>query len=269
VISDTPSASGTSSFTVQVMSGGAEATRELTLTALAAGSEGLGIGFGPEQFELIPAGTFQMGDQSGVGQSDELPVHTVTITQSFYMQKTEVTQAQWLSVMGDEPSAASSCGETCPVESVQEIRILAFISTLNARDPGKDYRLPTEAEWEYAARAGTTGDFGGTGNVDEMGWYARNSGTALHLVAQLEPNGWGLYDMHGNVHEYVQDWYASDYYGSSPAEDPPGPSVGSYRALRGGSWFDPAENLRSASRLGPIEIARVRHGVGFRLARSH
>jgi formylglycine-generating enzyme required for sulfatase activity len=108
----------------------------------------------------------------------------VNITKAFYMQKTEVTQGQWRAVMGTSPSYFSDCGDTCPVERVSWDDIQGFLTALNAMDPGKNYRLPTEAEWEYAARAGTTGDYGGTGVLDEMGWYSGNSGGQTHPVAQ-------------------------------------------------------------------------------------
>jgi formylglycine-generating enzyme required for sulfatase activity len=192
------------------------------------------VGFGPEQFALILAGTFQMGSTNG--NSDERPVHTVNITKAFYMQKTEVTQGQWRAVMGTNPSWFSDCGDTCPVEQVSWNDIQGFLTALNAMDPGKNYRLPTEAEWEYAARAGTTGDYGGTGVLDQMGWYSDNSGSQTHPVAQKQPNHWGLYDMHGNVWEWVQDWYSATYYSVSPTNDPQGPATGTSRVLRGGSW---------------------------------
>lgn len=237
----------------------------------------LGLGFGPEQFERIQAGTFQMGDMTGNGYGDERPVHTVTITEDFYIQKTEVTQAQWRAVMGENPSSFSNCGDTCPVERVSWNDIQEFIQALNAANPGANYRLPTEAEWEYAARAGTTGDYGGTGVLDEMGWYSGNSGSMTHPVAQKEPNHWGLYDMHGNVWEWVNDWYSSSYYSVSPPDDPQGPATGSGwglgrafsgRVLRGGSWFSSALNARSAFRRLLSSPSVLSGFDGFRLART-
>ena len=165
----------------------------------------LGEGFGSEQFALIPAGTFQMGDITGIGLEHERPVHTVNITKAFFVQKTEVTQGQWKAVMGSNPAGFSSCGDLCPVERVSWDEVQAFLATLNATDPGKNYRLPTEAEWEYACRATTSGDFGGTGVPEEMGWIYENSGLMTHPVAQKQANAWGLFDMHGNVAEWVQD----------------------------------------------------------------
>jgi len=228
----------------------------------------LGTVFGAEQFALIPAGTFQMGDIIGNGWPHERPVHTVNITQPFYMQKTEVTQEQWRAVLGNDPSEFNSCGDTCPVESVSWHDVQHFLSTLNAKDPGKNYRLPTEAEWEYAARAGTTGDYGGTGVLDDMGWYVGNSGSTPHPAAEKQPNDWGLYDMHGNVWEWVKDWYASGYYGVSPTDDPPGPAMGTHPVSRGGTWRQPESHARSAMRNG-ADIPQYRGaGVGFRLVRN-
>ncbi len=266
VISGTPTTAGRSDFTVQVASGGLTDPQELSITI---GGTSLGIGFGDEQFALIPSGTFQMGDITGNGEPHELPVHTVNLTQSFYLQKTEVTQGQWRAVMGSNPSGFSSCGDTCPVETVSWEDVQTFLATLNALDPGKDYRLPTEAEWEYAARAGTTGDYGGTGVLDDMGWYEDNSGSATHPAAQKVPNAWDLYDMHGNVWEWVQDWYLSIYYSRSPTNDPQGPAtmVTYYRVLRGGTWSREASAARSAYR-GSLPPSAGWSRVGFRLART-
>jgi surface protein len=226
---------------------------------------GLGIGFGPEQFALIEAGSFTMGDDDS-GFSNERPAHTVTITQPFLMQKTEVTQGQWRAVMGTDPSHFSACGDLCPVERVSWDDIQEFLERLNTDEPGKNYRLPTEAEWEYAARAGTTGDYGGTGDLDQMGWYYGNSGSKTHPVALKHPNDWGLYDMHGNVWEWVQDWWYR-VYTTDGVTDPTGPETGSYRVLRGGSWGSLAGYARSAFRGFYSPYYRYSH-FGFRLART-
>ena len=223
----------------------------------------MGVGFGDEQFALIPAGTFQMGSEDG--RSNEQPVHTVTLTQDFYMQRTPVTQGQWREIMGENPSRFSDCGDTCPVERVSWNDAQAFIQALNQRYPGRNYRLPTEAEWEYAARAGTTGDYGGTGVLGEMGWYRDNSGGRMHPVALKQPNGWNLYDMHGNVSEWVQDWYR--VYTAEAKTDPTGPTTGSFRVLRGGSWFINANRARSAYRSDVTPSSRS-YNPGFRLART-
>jgi formylglycine-generating enzyme required for sulfatase activity len=227
---------------------------------------GIGIGFGSEQFAEIPAGTFQMGDLTGNGSSNELPVHTVNITQQFHMQRTEVTQGQWRVVMGNDPSHFNLCGDTCPVEQVNWNDIQDFLATLNAQDPGKNYRLPTEAEWEYAARAGTTGDYGGTGILADMGWYGGwdNARSMTNPAAEKQANAWGLYDMHGNVWEWVQDWYSTNYYGVSPTDDPPGPATGTDRVLRGGGWESHVNYARSAHRLYSLPSSRF-YDCGFRL----
>ena len=257
-----PVGSGRGIERTEPASGGMTALEE----SLASVTPGLGVGLGSDQFALIPTGTFQMG--SANGEADEWPVHTVNITQPFYMQKTEVTQGQWQAVMGGNPSYFSDCGDTCPVERVSWADFRYFLATLNAQDPGKNYRLPTEAEWEYAARAGTLGSYGGTGVLDEMGWYSGNSGSEPHPVAQKQANAWGLFDMHGNVWEYVQDWCSSDYYSVSPTDDPSGPATGSCRVLRGGSWGGDASYGRSAYRYSYVPKSQGNIRYGFRLVRS-
>jgi formylglycine-generating enzyme required for sulfatase activity len=143
-----------------------------------------------------------------------------------------------------------------------------FLAALNQQDPGKGYRLPTEAEWEYAARAGTTGDYNVPGQaVTALGWIATNSQGKTRLVAQKLPNAWGLYDLHGNVGEWVQDWYSANYYSVSPSQNPPGPANGSGRVLRSGSWSDFANNARSAGR-GNFSPSNLSGSFGFRLART-
>jgi formylglycine-generating enzyme required for sulfatase activity len=228
----------------------------------------LGLGFGVEQFAAVEPGTFQMGAPSG-GESNERPVHAVTLTSGFLMQKTEVTQAQWRLVMAgtgnENPSAFSSCAETCPVETVSWSDVQVFLQRLNQQDPGKNYRLPTEAEWEYAARAGTTGEYGGTGNLNDMGWYSANSGGRPRPVAQKLANAWGLFDMHGNVAEWVNDRYA--LYGMSPVVDPIGPTTGAFRIIRGGDWANGAFASRSTGRSFFTPSARGDLS-GFRVVRT-
>ena len=181
------------------------------------------------------------------------------------MQRTPVTQGQWREIMGTNPSQFSDCGDTCPVESVSWEDAQEFVELLNQRRPGLNYRLPTEAEWEYAVRAGTTGDYGGTEVLDEMGWYLGNSAGRTHPVAQKHPNAWGLYDMHGNVLEWVQDWYGP--YTAAVKTDPTGPATGDGRVSRGGSWGDGALFARSTSRSMATPTVRSSQG-GFRLART-
>jgi formylglycine-generating enzyme required for sulfatase activity len=232
-----------------------------------------------QTFVLLPAGTFTMGSPSDEPgrDSDEGPQHQVTLTQPFYMQITEVTQAQWAAVMGSNPSYYSEC-PNCPVEYVSWNNVQAYITEMNKRGEGT-YRLPTEAQWEYAARAGSTTAFGNGGitsffnmnecnydaNLGAMGWYCYNSDNTTHPVAQKTANAWGLYDMHGNVWEWCQDWY--DSYPSDAVTDPPGPSSGSYRVERGGSLTVAASFCRSAKRAYSTPSNNA-HPVGFRLLRQ-
>jgi formylglycine-generating enzyme required for sulfatase activity len=214
------------------------------------------------EFVTIPAGQFDMG--SNTGYSDEKPVHRVVISKSFQLGKYEITQGQWKAVMGSNPSYFTG-DDNLPVEQVSWNDVQLFIDKMNARNDGYRYRLPTEAEWEYACRAGTTGDY--AGNLDQMGWYSSNSGGRTHAVGTKTPNPWGLYDMHGNVWEWVQDWYGYGAYPSGTVTDPTGPSSGSYRVARGGSWGGSAPYCRSARRSssGP----GLRSGsLGFRLLRT-
>lgn len=195
------------------------------------------------EFVLIPAGEFMMGSMSG--NADERPVHRVAISQPFYMGKYEVTQTQWQAVMGNNPSYFKNC-DNCPVEQVSWDDAQQFLAKLNERNDGFHYRLLSEAEWEYACRAGTTGEY--AGGLDSMAWYRSNSDNKKHPVGTKQPNAWGLYDMHGNVWEWCQDWYDPNYYRNSPSSDPKGPSSGQYRVVRGGSWGSNASGPRSAFR---------------------
>ncbi len=158
-----------------------------------------------------------------------------------------------------------------PVEQVSWNMVQDFIEKLNAKekDGGAQYRLPTEAEWEYAVRADTTTAYSFGDDPSQLSayaWYTANAGRKTHTVGQLKPNAWGLYDMHGNVWEWVQDWYASDYYEQSPSKDPQGPATGPYRVVRGGSFDDSPELLRSTHRFGVRPEGRGRFG-GFRCVR--
>lgn len=239
-----------------------------TVTVTAA-SPVLGIGFGDEQFATIPAGDFVMGTAGGpIG---ETPPRTVTLSSAFRMQKTEVTQSQWRQVMQgtglENPSNNATCGETCPVERVAWTEVQTFLQRLNQQDPGKGYRLPTEAEWEYAARAGTSGDYGGSGVLNEMGWWSGNSSGSTQPVALKLANAFGLLDMHGNVLEWVNDWMSFSYYASAPNVDPPGPATGQFRVLRGGSWENSADVARSAYRNFGTPTMRL-NSSGFRLVRN-
>jgi len=223
-------------------------------------TEDLGNGVKLEMVE-VPGGTFQMGSpEAEKGRhSWEGPQHQVTVS-AFAIGKYEVTQKQWQAVMGNNPSNFK--GDDLPVEEVSWNEAKEFCQKLS-RQTSKNYRLPTEAEWEYACRAGTTGAYAGT--LDEMGWYKDNSGGKKHAVGQKKPNAFGLYDMHGNVWEWCSDWYGS--YASMAVTDPVGASSGSYRVIRGGGWIFDAVNCRSAERFrrslddhAPI--------LGFRLVRT-
>ena len=199
------------------------------------------------EFVLIPPGQFEMGSEKG--DANEQPVHAVSINQPFFMGKYPVTQRQWEAVMGNNPSRFK--GADRPVETVSWNDTQEFLRLLNERDKDRHYRLPTEAEWEYAARAGSRGAycFGDDENqLAEYAWYGKSLETGTQQVGRLKPNAWGLYDMHGNVWEWVQDWYAGDYYHKSPTEDPPGPDTGEYRVLRGGAYFFHQLNARCAAR---------------------
>jgi formylglycine-generating enzyme required for sulfatase activity len=180
----------------------------------------------------------------GNGGSDQEPVHEVTISQAFFMGKYEVTQGQWQAVMGSNPSHFKECGSNCPVEMVSWDDAQAFINKLNETNDGFKYRLPSEAEWEYACRTGTTVDY-----LDSTAWYSANSGSKTHPVGAKQPDGFGLYDMHGNVSEWCQDWYHPSYDGA-PSDGSAWLSGGEhqFRVLRGGSWLDDAPVLRSATR---------------------
>jgi serine/threonine protein kinase len=225
------------------------------------------------EFVYIPPGTFIMGSPSSEpGRGSNEKQHRVTLTQGFYMQTTEVTQGQWTAVMGRNPSKFTNCGDNCPVETVSWNNAQNFIRMLNRKEGIGTYRLPTEAEWEYSARAGSTTAFangniselkcGHDSNLDAMGWYCGNSNKKTHPVAQKRPNDWGLYDMHGNVNEFVQDRYGK--YPSDFVTDPKGPSNGPDRVMRGGCWFADAMDSRSAKRYGLSPDYRYSSN-GFRL----
>ena len=212
----------------------------------------------------IPAGRFRMGSTSAEALNRERPVRKVRISQGFYMGKYEVTQGQWEAVMGSAPSYFKECGLDCPVEGVSWDDVQEFMRRLNALEGEATYRLPTEAEWEYAARAGTAGDRY-AGNSDPIAWYEENSGDRTHPVGQKAPNAFGLHDMLGNVWEWVQDWYG-DYPGGA-VTDPRGPGSGSFRVLRGGSWSSVARSCRASDRYYNSPGTRY-DNLGFRLLRA-
>ena len=223
------------------------------------------------KFRKIPAGKFTMGSPENEKgrRSNEGPLHMVTITRPFYLGMYEVTQAQWKVVMGNNPSQSRGCGDDCPVGKVSWGDVQEFINKLNQIEGLNKYRLPTEAEWEYACRAGTTTrfNFGDDAAVlDQYAWYGGNSGQRPHPVGQKKPNAWGLYDMHGNVMEWCQDWYGD--YPSASVTDPIGPSSGASRVIRGGSWYVKSPDLfRSADRYRLAPVYKISY-LGFRLARN-
>ncbi len=193
-------------------------------------------------FRYCPAGTFMMGSPSSEeGRSGDETQHRVTLTKGFWMLETQVTQKMWESVMGNNPSYFK--GAQNPVEEVSWNDCQEFCKALS-RKLGGSIKLPTEAQWEYACRAGTTGAY--AGDLDAMAWYCGNSGNKTPPVGTKQANAWGLYDMHGNVYEWCQDWFGD--YPTNSVTDPTGPANGSNRVYRGGSWDNDAEFCRSALR---------------------
>ena len=220
------------------------------------------------EFVLIPAGEFDMGSPSTERDrdTDEGPVRRVKISKPFYMGKYEVTQEQYYVVAKYKPSRFKQEGH--PVEGVSWDQANKFCKKLS-EIKGGSYRLPTEAEWEYACRAGSQGRFyfGDDltfSQIEQYAWYSKNSDSATHPVGEKKPNAFGLYDMHGNVWEWCGDWYATDYSHHSIAVDSHGPLIGKSRVLRGGGWFRNAIYCRSANRSG-LEPVYGRDYLGFRV----
>lgn len=232
----------------------------------------------------IPAGTFQMGSVNG--RSFEGPVHDVILTTDFWIGKYEVTQGEYRAVTGESPSKFTF--NYNPVEQVSWYDAIAFANALSTAEGfppcydssgnvlGGDvyacegYRLPTEAEWEYATRAGTTTEYSfgdDAGQLGDYAWYDSNSGSQANPVGQKQPNSWGLYDVHGNVWEWNHDWFGIGSYSNNPASNPTGPTSGNNRVVRGGSWRTEPYSLRSAYRDGFGRTARNFY-TGFRLART-
>ena len=223
----------------------------------------------PIEMVLVKGGCYSMGDTSGAGAGDEKPVHEVCV-KDFYLGKYPVTQMQWTGTMGTNPSREPSCGMTCPVENVSWDEVQKFIGKLNQRT-GKAYRLPTEAEWEFAARSGgKKEEWAGTSSekdLAEYAWYYNNAAFQTHPVGQKKPNGLGLFDMTGNVWEWMADWYDEAYYVKSPRNDPQGAAAGRKRSLRGGYWGDLPSFVRATRRIGLVPSAQG-GGYGFRVALS-
>ncbi len=197
---------------------------------------------------------------------EKRPAHSVTLF-GFYIGKYEVTQAQWEAIMGGNPSYFK--GDNLPVENVSWNDIQEFIQKLNQKT-GERYRLPTEAEWEYAARGGNKSrgyKYSGSNDVGTVAWYYENSGRKTHPVGQKQPNELGIYDMSGNVQEWCQDWYNYSGYSSDPQTIPTGPSSGSARVIRGGSWSVDAKYTRVSCRGYWRPLNKDRY-YGFRLVRE-
>jgi len=208
----------------------------------------------------VPPGEFQMGSgPSEPGRHDDETLHTVRITRGFWIGAAEVTQDQWQKVMGFNP--AQPKGDNLPAAKMSWAQAVEFCRKLSQADRA-DYVLPTEAQWEYACRAGTTGAFSG-GETDDVAWHMDNSDERPHEVAGKKPNAWGLYDMHGNAAEWCRDWYQRDL-GSAPAVDPAGPAEGKARVVRGGSWNHFARACRCAAR-GDANPAYQMDHVGLRV----
>ena len=212
-------------------------------------------------FRWAPADTFMMGSPySEDDRSDDEEQHQVMLTNGFWMMETEVTQKQWKAIMGDNPSKFKS-SDNLPVETVSWDKCQEFCK--KCADLGLPVQLPTEAQWEYACRAGTTGAY--AGDLDEMAWYSSNSGSKTHSVGTKKPNAWGLYDMHGNVIEWCADWYGG--YSSDSVTAPMEPSDGDRRIIRGGSWEDSDWKCRSANRDSNVPHY-CNNYLGFRCAMS-
>lgn len=214
---------------------------------------------------LVQPGTFTMGSpatETGSG-TNERPQHKVTITRAYYIGEVPVTNALWQAVMGNVPSRHK--GSDHPVEMVNWVECQAFIARLN-EITGKKFRLPTEAEWEFAARGGTLSKgyiFAGSNTPKDVAWYSTNAGGTTHPVGEKHPNELGIYDMSGNVSEWVQDRYGS--YTAQDTTDPTGPSSGNYKVYRNGSYQDPAKECRIARRY-PASLDYKQPFLGLRLA---
>jgi formylglycine-generating enzyme required for sulfatase activity len=227
---------------------------------------------------LTPKGTFMMGSpESEEARFEDETQHEVTISKDYYLGVHEVTQAQYEKVMGTKPSyfqgdEIKGSSTNNPVESVSWLDAVEFCKKLSdlpeEKAAGRVYRLPTEAEWEYACRAGSKSaySFGASSkSLGDYAWFGENSGRQTHPVGEKKANAWGLYDMHGNVWELCSDWYGE--YPKGAVSDPSGPNEGSYRVIRGGGWNDEAADCRSANRARIVPSDRSIN-LGFRVALS-
>jgi len=272
---------GVAAVAVAGPTGGKAAMGQNTAAALSIWTNSIAM-----DFVSIPAGRFMMGSPDGDSEAHdfEKPQHAVTISRPFQLGRFEVTQADWQAVMKENPYDRDRSNPFYTLPGMAE-RITRpdhpatvswsdaqeFIAALNAREKGGTYRLPTEAEWEYAARAGTSTrySFGDdAAGLESSAWYGGDFQTGgHHPVGTKEPNPWGLHDVHGNVWEWVQDWYDAEYYSRSPSRDPRGPETGTDRVVRGGSWHTTATSWRTAFRRDYKPDYRG-ISIGFRLARD-
>jgi len=215
----------------------------------------------------VEGGSFEMGTYGG--SNDEKPRHKIVLT-GFSIGRYEVTQAMWTKVMGNDPDVNYFAGcDSCPVEKVSYLSIALFLEKLNALT-GQEFRLPTEAEWEFAARGGVHSKsfrYSGGNNINDIAWYELNAGAHTHVVGTKTPNELGIYDMSGNVWEWCSDWYAPDYYAHSSMQNPEGPATARFRVIRGGSWYYDKAGLRTTDRDKGDPALRYGY-VGFRLAQS-
>jgi len=209
-------------------------------------------------FVLIPPGSFDMGSESG--DEDETPVHTVRITRPFYFGKYEVTQQQWKSIMGENPSTFQ--GDNLPVEMVSWNMVQTFLRRINQFEGRLTYRLPSEAEWEHAARAGAPADQ--AISINAVAWHKGNAREKSHPVGRKKPNAWGLYDIYGNVWEWCRDRHGA--YPARTVTDPTGTSLGMNRIFRGGSWMVPPGRIRATNRERRLEDYYA-HNIGLRLVK--
>jgi formylglycine-generating enzyme required for sulfatase activity len=245
-----------------------QASKETTTAVLPGLERAIKDNYTGMEFIFIKGGCYEMGDTFEDGRKDEKPPHNVCVD-DFCLGIHEVTQGQWEKVMGSNPSYFKK-GDHYPVEQVSWEVVQQFINRLN-NQTGRNYRLPTEAEWEYAARSGGKKEkFAGTSQEDELkqyAWYAPNSDLQTHPVGQKKENGLGLYDMTGNVAELCADWYEENYYKDSPRDNPIGPNSGTYRVLRGNSYF--AYDYRARASARSMVTSSVRNNfIGFRLGFS-
>ena len=221
--------------------------------------------FTEPEMVAVTGGTFKMGNESGF--ANEKPEHSVTLA-NFSIGKYEVTQKQWHAVMGSYAGKHENCDE-CPVEFVSWNEVQEFITKLNKKT-GKTYRLPTEAEWEFAARGGTrsvNADYSGSFAIDEVGWAEENSGGITHAVGTKKSNELGLFDMSGNVWEWCADWYEKTTYASSPTDNPKGPDNGTKKVFRGGGYNESGKNSCRNTYRNACEPDVRREYIGFRLCR--